>query len=415
VRVESGSAEVHAGAHELSLETAEGTTVRVSSGGHARMVVTTGGPQRVEVLNGRVVVEQVNGVPREARAGQAVEVLSGRVVIEQIAGHPPVRPVAVPVVVDAGSAPEIALPAPDAGSPAASADAGDPGHEHEIEAAGLVVADDTDWDVEVALEENAAVHVPFEPVAVRLGFGARCPGGGQVTLRATGRHANDAEVVARGVGSVVLSVPAHSFRYELRCLRGGVVASGSLHVRRDTASAALPSRPPHFAVDTDGHRYSVLYQNLLPGFTVTWPSAAASSSGYTLSLRDAQGRGQQVRASHPEVELPAGRLGEGTWTLWFQCGGQRSPETVLAIQFDNTARTAQIREPVPGAPLGSTVHVSGSALAGSLVQSGGRTLALDAQHRFAGDVPGPQGRARSLVIRISHPSRGVRYYLRRAR
>ena len=63
---------------------------------------------------------------------------------------------------------------------------------------------------------------------------------------------------------------------------------------------------------------------------------------------------------------------------------------------------------------GPTVHVAGIALPGSQVSVAGQQFALDAQQRFAGDVPLPSG-VHAIAVRIQHPRTGVRYFVRRVR
>jgi hypothetical protein len=119
-------------------------------------------------------------------------------------------------------------------------------------------------------------------------------------------------------------------------------------------------------------------------------------------------------ASGARVELRSGEVGEGNHRLWFTVGARRSPETTLRIRFDNAAATAMIREPSAATSLtpGSTVHVSGAVLPDTDVRAGGSALPVDPQLRFEGDVSVPS-QTDALVIRFSHPRRGVHYYLRR--
>jgi hypothetical protein len=98
--------------------------------------------------------------------------------------------------------------------------------------------------------------------------------------------------------------------------------------------------------------------------------------------------------------------------MTYIAGGTRSPTTTLAIGFDNAAPTASVRSPDDGsfAP-GQTVRVAGIALAGWSVAVDGTPLPLDPQQRFEAQVQVPPTQD-GIAIRLSHPSRGVHYYVR---
>jgi hypothetical protein len=114
------------------------------------------------------------------------------------------------------------------------------------------------------------------------------------------------------------------------------------------------------------------------------------------------------------LELRSGELGEGTHRVWLVAGARRSPETTIRIRFDNAAPTASLREPARGTALvpGARVRVAGVVLEGFDVRAGGVALPIDAQLRFAGEVPVPVD-TDALVVRLSHPRHGVHYYVRR--
>jgi hypothetical protein len=145
---------------------------------------------------------------------------------------------------------------------------------------------------------------------------------------------------------------------------------------------------------------------------VRWPSAP-SGGPFSLTLRS-QGKARQFSSAGPSFALPGGTLGEGSHELWFEGGGQRSRTTTVAVQFDNAAPTASISSPAEqGFARGARVAVAGTALPGWSVFAGGQELGQDSQQRFAADVQAP-GDVRALLIRFSHPQRGVHYYLRRS-
>jgi hypothetical protein len=222
----------------------------------------------------------------------------------------------------------------------------------------------------------------------------------------------------RGRSRVGVSLPAGRHDYSLRCLHADgtlaeePAATGRIRVLRDAGRTPLPLRPPTNVVEADGRRYTVMYQNLLPRVVVRW-SDAPSAGPYTLSFAS-EGRPRQSR--RPRFELPSGALREGTHVLSVQgADGARSRSTSVVIRFDNAAPTASIRQPADGSFLaGQRVQVSGIAQRGWRVHAEGEPLPLDAHYRFSGEVTAP-ARRDALAIRLSHPRRGVHYYLRRVR
>jgi hypothetical protein len=220
-----------------------------------------------------------------------------------------------------------------------------------------------------------------------------------------------------GRGRVSAEVSPGSHRYAVACLKadetkGTRVADGSVAVFADAGSRRLARTAPASAVETDGRRYTVLYQTLLPIISVRWPNAPTASA-YTLRLSSSSGA-RTITTSKPSHSFAAGALTEGDHTLLFEAGGVRSKQTSVAIRFDNAAPTASIASPADRsfAP-GANVVVAGSALPGWTVSAVGKDLTQDPQNRFSGAVSAPVAE-RALVIRFSHPSRGTHYYLRRS-
>jgi len=265
---------------------------------------------------------------------------------------------------------------------------------------------------------SATIHDPQTPVAVRIQFGSVCPGEGLVEL-AGGSSFRRPAMRSSGAGAANIAVSPGSNRYRVRCSTGGtpgeaIAASGSLTVRRDTGRQQLPRRPPRNVVDTDGRRYTVLYQNLLPIVTVRW-AGAPSAGSYVLHFAPSGGEARTLRGQSPSATLESGTVPEGTHRLWFEAPGgspSRSPQTTLSVRFDNAASAAFVREPAPGGAISGSVRVSGVAVSGSTVSVGGVELPLDRQFRFSGAVSAPEG-LDALAIKIVHPRSGVHYYLRR--
>src|SRR5882724_625724 len=221
-----------------------------------------------------------------------------------------------------------------------------------------------------------------------------------------------------GMGSAVVVAGAGKNRYRVRCLGEGESpeprGEGTVSIAKDWGTADLPRRAPRNTIDADGRRYTILYQNLLPQLTVGWPSAPAGQS-FFLHVQADQGEARTLPARTASVQFVSGKLGEGTYTFWFEASSDpahSSPKTTLKIDFDNAAPRAHIQEPAAGTPISGAVTVAGVAIEGASVSVSGFDMPLDAQYRFRGPASPKPGEA-SLAIRIAHPTHGVHYYLRR--
>ncbi|MBX3234390.1 MAG: hypothetical protein KIT84_38190 [Labilithrix sp.] len=262
-------------------------------------------------------------------------------------------------------------------------------------------------DFTVRAGDSIVIRDPKPPTAVGMELTALCPGGGVVT--------RGESTSVRGERKANVSFPAGYNAYSVRCIGPDGVedkpaATGTIAVIADAAKAELPRLPPSSVVDTDGRRYTILYQNLLPSFVVRWPDAPAGGS-YVLYVD------KNKRPAGPaRVTLAAGAIGEGTHTLKFETadGGKGSPETTVVVKFDNAAPAASLREPADGsfAP-GASVNVAGVVVEGWSVSIAGQPVALDEHQRFsttATPVPGEN----AIVLRLSHKQHGVVYYVRHA-
>jgi hypothetical protein len=263
--------------------------------------------------------------------------------------------------------------------------------------------------------ESAVVHDPSAPTDVRISFGDMCPGEGEVEFSGSARKKG---ARSRGKGSATIVVGPGANRYRVRCVdddaAGDVKAQGSIAVMRDSGAAQLPRKAPQNLIDADGRRYTVLYQNILPQLTVTWPSAPAGKT-FIVHVEPERGEARSVDASTASVKFASGQLGEGTYSFWFETrddAAHRSPKTTLRIDFDNAAPAAHIQEPPAGAPIGGSVTVAGVALEGASVTVSGVDVSLDSQFRFRDQASVRPGES-SIAIRISHPKHGIHYYLRR--
>ncbi len=257
--------------------------------------------------------------------------------------------------------------------------------------------------------ERFTVRAARLPVAVGFRFGTRCEGVGTVELLRGSRVV----ARARGEGVAGLRLGRGGYRYRVQCQEGRKVAEGRARVVRDSGRTPLPRTPPSTLVDADGRRYLVLYQNLLPEIVVRWRDAPEAEH-YVLRVRSGT-KERSFPGTSPRRTLRSGTLPEGGHELWFEAAGRSSPRTRLRIAFDNAATVASLRAPDDGsfAP-GETVRVRGVALRGWRVSVGGEELPLDEQARFDAEVPVSSDRL-GLAIRMAHPSRGVQYYVRRAR
>lgn len=269
-------------------------------------------------------------------------------------------------------------------------------------------------DVAIAVGDSATLHDAKGAAAVQFRFGDKCPAGGVIELDQSSSFKSPS--VSAGSGAANLLVGSGSYSYRLRCddADSRPVASGRLSVVRDGGKRALPAAPPPFQFDADGRTYRVGYQSAIPTMNVVWKGA--TGSGFTLRLARA-GKDQSFPSSDPFYSIPGSKLSEGTYTVWFEKSGARSKVSTLIIDFDNTAPTVYIDQPDDGAawPSGE-LTVAGAVLPGWAVSVDGVALPLDKQRRFRAQVPAPSGdTAGALAIRVSHPQRGVHYYLRRPR
>lgn len=254
--------------------------------------------------------------------------------------------------------------------------------------------------------ESIIVRDPRPPTALGVDFSAVCPGAGIVRR---------GDVNFRGDRRANVPMYAGVYPYSVYCVGADGVeekeaAKGVVTVVADAAKADLPRLPPSTVVDADGRKYTILYQNHLPQVIARWPDAPAGAKGVTVSLD-----GKKQASEGPRATLKSGSVGEGTHTLKFETAdGKSSPETTLVVKFDNAAPAASLREPADGsfAPT-DTVKVAGLVSEGWTVSIGGTPVALDEQQRFSTSAtPAPGENA--IVLRLSHPQRGVVYYVRHA-
>lgn len=267
-------------------------------------------------------------------------------------------------------------------------------------------------DLVVEGGDSFTVHDPRPPTVVGFRTRGSCPGGAVVTV--------GQQRWAEGVKTANVQLPTGRHAYEIRCLTPDgpakvAAGGGTVVIVRDAGTAEIPKTAPTTQVNTDGRRYTVLYQHRLPQISVGWATAPAAAS-YTLVLSGA--RSTTIRASAPTHSFAAGALLDGTHSVYFEAATdppRRSRTTTILVRYDNASPTASISGPADGLfEAGSSVSLAGTALPGWSVLVGGQEIAVDGQQRFRAEVQAPEDQA-ALPIMFRHPSRGVHYYLRRAR
>jgi hypothetical protein len=387
--VEMGEATLEVSGAALELETSVGNA-RVEAGSKVRLS-REGDATRLEVLIGSARILNEDEA-LELRVGDAVDIVKSR--IEKV---PAAAERELPRTPTASSESPAAEPAPTELPP--------------VTGSGERAAGPAIVDFVAGVGDSFIVHDPKPPTSIAF-VHSGCDGELLLTLD-PGKRARE----TFGRGRVSAEIASGSHRYSLSCLspgetKGARVGEGSIAVVADAGSRRIARKAPASAIDADGRRYTVLYQSLLPSISVRWPNAPAASA-YTLRVGSSSGA-RTFTTNQPSHSLPAGTLPEGDHTLLFEAAGVRSKTTSVAIRFDNAAPTASISSPSDRAfAPGESVTVSGSALPGWTVSSGGKELAEDAQNRFSGQVSAPVAE-RALVIRFFHPSRGNHYYLRRS-
>ena len=269
------------------------------------------------------------------------------------------------------------------------------------------------FDFRVAVGETLVVHDPRPPTAVQFQFGGKCPGGGLVELDKDPRYRT--AKISAGQEAANLSLAKGSWHYRLRCTthgnEGNSVAAGRIVIMRDEGRRALPKVPPSNPIDADGRTWTVSYQSVIPNLVVSY---RGPPGGNQFRLHLAQGgRDQTFDSTRPSVSIPGSKLQEGTYAYWFDRDGERQDKiSTLKINFDQTAPQVYIESPPNGRPWSGDLDVRGAVLPGWTAAVDGTTIPIAAQRRFAAKVGAPAGKA--LAIRLSHPQRGVHYYLRRA-
>ena len=268
------------------------------------------------------------------------------------------------------------------------------------------------FDFRITAGESLTIHDPKPPTAVQLQFGGKCAGGGIIELDKDARFRT--AKVSGGKEAANVSIASGGWHYRLRCTtngnEGAAVASGRIAVTRDDGRRALPKLPPQNPIDADGRTWTVSYQSVIPNLVI---SSRGTGSKFRLHLAQG-GNDQTFDSSKPSVTIAGSKLKEGTYTYWFDHDGVKQDKiSTLKIDFDQTAPQVYIESPSNGRAWTGDLDVRGAVLPGWTAAVDGITIPIDGQRRFSAKVGQPAGTA--LAIRLSHPQRGVHYYLRRAK
>ena len=264
-----------------------------------------------------------------------------------------------------------------------------------------VAAGGTTWIHSVAVQVNVAVD-----------FADICPHGGAVKL---------AGANSKYIGAMRAVVPLNlgKRRYQVFCatesnqLKKRADASGMLHVVRDKGKMKLALTPPMSTILMDGRTWNVNYQSRLPVIRVKWSTPPA---GNDFTLHVTGETKQKIPLSRPVHTFKSGKLKEGTHKIKFieENSGVRSRSTTVRIQFDNVSDKAVLLAPREmGFGIGENVTVRGAAMPGWKVSGQGGTISIDDAGRFEGTLR-HDGNYLAVWLRLSHPRRGVHYYIRSA-
>jgi len=379
--LETGVVRVDSGDLTLDVHTVR-ALARVPQGASLR-VISAAGDTRFDVLVGRVAID-ADGATKELAAGQTLALpraLPSGVANEDID----------PALAAAASADDAAAPP---ATPRAGAGATPDQRERDTP------------DLALPETDSMTLHAPTLPVTFRL---SRPSCTGPVTSELDGRAVASPD---QGGDLVLRITAAGPHRLRVRCAKR-VVRDTVVRVQRDAANLELPKSAQRVDVEADGRRYTVRYTNVMPVVNMRWSDARPSSSYQLVVKRGA--KEQTYRGAKAVRDLAGADLVEGNYDFWFaDASGQKSRVGSLRIEFDNTARSLSLSEPVEGSlASGGQVLVSGVALLRSQVSANDVPLVLDAKGRFHAQVP--LSAEKSVLVRANHPAAGVHYYLRRLR
>lgn len=268
------------------------------------------------------------------------------------------------------------------------------------------------FDFRVRAGESFTIHDPRPPTAVQFQFDGRCPDGGIIELDRDARFRTAKVSAGRDFANVMITGGAWSYR--LRCTshgsEGSAVASGRIRGVRDDGRRPLPRTQGVNDIDADGRTYRISYQSAIPNVAVRVHSPGAVHRLHVA----AAGKEQTFDSATSTITVPGAQLHEGTYTYWIDRDGAKQDKvSTLIIDFDQTAPQVYIESPANGQAWTADIDVRGAVLPGWSAAVDDIAIPIDRQRRFAATAGLPAGKA--LAIRLSHPQRGVHYYLRRPR
>ena len=266
------------------------------------------------------------------------------------------------------------------------------------------------FDFRVGVGESLTIHDPKPPTAVQFQFDGKCPDGGIIEVDRDGRFRTSKVSAGKDFANVL--IPGGAWSYRLRCTangsEGNAIASGRVSAVRDDGRRPLPIKQGVNDIDADGRNYRISYQSAIPNVTVHVRNPGAS---HKLHLA-AGGKEQTFDSSTATITVPGTLLHEGTYSYWIDRDGVKQDKvSALTIDFDQTAPQVYIESPSNAQPWSGDIDVRGAVLPGWAAAVEAIAIPVDKQRRFAAKVGAPSGVA--LAIRLSHPQRGVHYYLRR--
>jgi hypothetical protein len=266
------------------------------------------------------------------------------------------------------------------------------------------------YDMKLAVGSDPAItiHDPRGSTAVQFSYPGKCPGTGTVEVDTDSRFRTARITGGKDQANILVEVGTHFYR--LSC-GGGPVAQGRMTVRRDAGTLPLPKDPAINVIDADGRTYRISYQSLIPTVKIKVPGG-----GSTFKLHLATGGQDEVfESDKPAFVIDSKKLKEATYTYWVVRDGVKQEKvSTLTIDFDQTAPQVYISDPPNGKAFAADVKVAGAVLPGWTAKVDGVEIPVDKNtRRFSATVGAPAG-PNALSIRLSHPQRGVHYYLRRS-
>ena len=267
------------------------------------------------------------------------------------------------------------------------------------------------FDFRVGVGESLTIHDPRPPTSVQFQFDGRCPDGGIIEVDRDSRFRTSKVSAGKDFANVL--IPGGTWSYRLRCTsdgsEGNAIASGRVSAVRDDGRRPLPKNQGVNDIDADGRNYRISYQSAIPSVAVHVRNPGASHKLHLAS----GGKEQTFDSSTATVTVPGAQLHEGAYSYWIDRDGVKQDKvSSLTIDFDQTAPQVYIESPGNGQPWSGDIDVRGAVLPGWAAAVEAIAIPVDKQRRFAAKVGAPSGTA--LAIRLSHPQRGVHYYLRRA-